>query len=124
MKKDTLRERLPPHQALAAEGRWPLVGERVPRQDDGPWCLCVGGLVERAREWSLEALRAEFGWRERVLDIHCVTRWSRLDVRFGGIALSDILTVVVPKPEARFVQFVARSAYGETPRDKSRGFLG
>lgn len=111
-KKDMLRERLPPNQALAAEGRWPLVGEREPRREDGSWSLWVGGLVERAREWSLEALRAEFGWQEQVLDIHCVTRWSRLDVRFGGIALSDILAVVVPKPEARFVQFVARSTYG------------
>jgi DMSO/TMAO reductase YedYZ molybdopterin-dependent catalytic subunit len=109
---DALKERLPPHQALAAVGKWPLVGERAPRQDDGPWRLSVGGLVGKAQDWSMEELRSVFVEQERVLDIHCVTRWSRLDVRFGGIALRDILAVVRPRAEARFVRFVARSAYG------------
>ena len=43
------------------------------------------------------------------LDIHCVTRWSKLAVTFRGVALQTLLTAAVPKPSARFVRFVARS---------------
>src|SRR5690606_20720820 len=36
-------------------------------------------------------------------DFHCVTTWSFLDARFGGVRFRDLMERVVPRPEARFV---------------------
>ncbi len=99
---------LPPNQHLAAPGKWPVVGERAPRDDDSPWTVTVCGLVVREQTWTLEQLQS-LPWREPVVDIHCVTRWSRLGATFGGVALANLLHVCGVKPEARFLSFVARS---------------
>lgn len=105
------RGRLPPNQALAAEGRWPVVGERAPRGgDDRPWRVSVEGLVTAPRSWSLEELE-ELEQVERAVDIHCVTRWSKLGVHFGGVPLSALLGECRPLSEARFISFVARSGH-------------
>ncbi len=100
--------RLPPHQQLAAPGKWPVVGERAPRREDRPWRLEVAGLVAEPRSWTLEGLRA-LAWVERDVDVHCVTRWSVLGARFGGVRLLELLEACAPRPEAQFASFVARS---------------
>ncbi len=99
---------LPPRQALAAPGKWPVVGERSPRADDAPWSVHVEGLVEAPATFSLPDLRT-LGEVDQTLDVHCVTRWSRLGVRFRGVPLAALLERCRPLPEARFVSFVARS---------------
>ncbi|TNE49731.1 MAG: nitrate reductase [Deltaproteobacteria bacterium] len=105
----SIKDRLPPNQVLTAKGKWPLVGERVPRNDDGPWLLHAQGLVERPCTWSLDELKQRYPWQQRTLDIHCVTRWSMLDASFAGIALLDVLKDLSISPQARFVSFIARS---------------
>lgn len=100
--------RLPPNQALASAGKWPVVGERAPRASSEPWAVAVDGLVDNPRSWSLAELAA-MPQVDRQVDIHCVTRWSRLDARFAGVPLAQLLEACAPRPEARFVSFVARS---------------
>jgi hypothetical protein len=99
---------LPPNQQLAAPGKWPLVGEKEPRQDTAPWTVTVSGLVSQPITLSLEQLNT-LPQVERHVDIHCVTRWSRLGTCFGGILLSDLLALAGPLPDARFISFIARS---------------
>jgi DMSO/TMAO reductase YedYZ molybdopterin-dependent catalytic subunit len=99
---------LPPGQQLAAPGRWPVVGERNPATRAQPWCVSISGLVAQPRSWSLEELRA-LPTVEQVVDIHCVTRWSKPAVRFGGVPLRHLLDLCQPLAEARFLSFVARS---------------
>jgi DMSO/TMAO reductase YedYZ molybdopterin-dependent catalytic subunit len=99
---------LPPGQHLAAPGKWPVIGERQPRHDDLPWQVNVNGCVRRPARLLLEDLRG-MPQVERVVDIHCVTRWSKLGVRFEGVPLRELMRRVEPTPEARFVSFVARS---------------
>ena len=103
-----LHARLPPRQVLAARGKWPLVGERSPRGSDQPWTVRVSGVCRRPAAFGLATLR-EMGIIERTIDIHCVTRWSRLGVRFSGIPLRHLLERCEPAADARFVRFVARS---------------
>ncbi len=105
----SLKDRLPPNQVLAAKGKWPLVGERVPRNDNSPWCVHAQGLVENPCTWTHEELRQNYPWQQRTLDIHCVTRWSMLGASFSGIALLDVLKDLSLSPQAQFVSFVARS---------------
>ncbi len=100
--------RLPPNQALMPARRWPVIGESEPRNDPAPWMVTVGGLVGRDHRWTLEGLRG-LAWLERAVDIHCVTRWSKLGMAFGGVRLRDLLDAAQPRADARFVRFVARS---------------
>lgn len=102
------RNRLPPGQQLAAAGKWPVVGERSPAESTAPWTVTVSGLVDRPRTWTLAEL-ATLPQVVRTLDIHCVTRWSKFDVRFGGVLLEDVLKQSVPSTSARYLSFVARS---------------
>jgi Oxidoreductase molybdopterin binding domain/Pentapeptide repeats (8 copies) len=99
---------LPPNQALAAPGKWPLVGETLPPPPAQAWRVCVEGLVEKPQQWDIPTLAAmaQQEWR---VDIHCVTRWSRLGVAFSGVALASLLSVCQPLPTARFVSFTAWS---------------
>jgi len=99
---------LPPGQQHAAAGKWPIVGERLPAEDIGPWTVAVGGEVMRPMSWTLEALAALPQVR-RLIDIHCVTRWSKLGMMFEGVRLAELVERSQPKATARFVSFVAQS---------------
>ena len=102
---------LPPNQQLVRGKRWPLVGERHPRQDDSPWSVQVSGLAT-ARTVMLTELQA-MPQVTRTIDVHCVTRWSRLEMEFRGIRLAQLIgTLSNPtwRDEARYISFGARSA--------------
>ena len=101
-------QKLPPNQHLAAPGKWPFVGEREPRKSDSPWTVSVSGLVEQPRTWSMDELIA-LPQVERTVDIHCVTRWSKLGAQFRGILLKTLLDLARPKMGAAYISFVARS---------------
>ena len=57
----------------------------------------------RTRIWTLEELLA-LPLVERHTDIHCVTRWSMLGARFGGLPLSHLLDQVEPLSTARILE--------------------
>ena len=101
---DTLREmRLPPGQALTR--KWPVLhaGETpIYKNLAKEWNLFIFGLVKQQKTFSY----AEFFALPRVevlADMHCVTRWSKLDNRWEGVATKELLNHVEPKPEAKFV---------------------
>lgn len=99
---------LPPGQALTAH--FPIVGEQAPAsliaaQD---WTLRIHGLVETPCTLRLPELLAR-PQRERRIDIHCVTGWTRRDVRIEGLPLAEILAPLDVKPGAVWVRFVAHS---------------
>jgi DMSO/TMAO reductase YedYZ molybdopterin-dependent catalytic subunit len=93
--------RLPPGQALTL--KWPVLhAGAVPSFDPKTWDFRAGGLVEAPLELAWAAF-ARLPRVEVVSDFHCVTRWSRFDNRWEGVAFREILGRVRPKPEARFV---------------------
>src|ERR1700687_2100557 len=74
--------RLPPGQVLTQ--KWPVLtyGE-VPKLDLEKWTFRCFGLVKQEVSWTWK----EFLALPRVTvtsDIHCVTRWSRVDNRGEG----------------------------------------
>ena len=97
-----------PQPGPAAAAALAVVGEAATRDDDRPWTVAIGGLVANPVAWPLDALAAR-PRRTLVTDIHCVTRWSKFDMRFGGLPLAELLDEAKPLPEARYVSFVARS---------------
>ena len=102
--------RLPPGQYLTE--KWPVLhAGSVPDTDLATWDFRVFGEVENPITLSWEELNA-LPKAENVQDIHCVTRWSRFDARFGGVHWRELAKVVSTKPSARFV--IAHSEQGYT----------
>ena len=104
-----LARRTPPGQVLTT--KWPvLTYGRTPRFDPRKWSFRAFGLVEEEVSFSWEELQA-LPRVEVACDIHCVTRWSRLDNRFEGVSIREIVRRVRPKPEAKYVMVHADPDY-------------
>src|SRR5882724_12104453 len=101
--------RLPPGQALTL--KWPVLHYgSLPRFDPATWDFKVTGLVET----SLRLTWQEFNRLPRMAvtrDFHCVTRWSRFDNRWEGVAFREILRRVRLKPGAAFVLVHAEQGF-------------
>jgi len=102
-------KKIPPGQQVVASNKWPVIGEREPAVGtNSNWTLSLHGCVEKPVSFTLEELHA-LPQTSMVIDIHCVTRWSKLDVPFVGVTLKDLLSHVVLNADAKFVSFVSRS---------------
>ena len=101
--------RLPPGQVLTE--KWPVLtfGE-TPRVDLRTWTFRCFGLVREELSWTwsefLELPRVDV-----VSDVHCVTRWSRFDNRWEGVAVREILNRVSISPEAVAVMAHTEEGY-------------
>ena len=101
--------RVPPGQIETR--KWPVLhAGRVPDVDLAAWRFEVGGLVEQPFSLTWEELHG-LPRQETLCDIHCVTRWSRLDADFEGVPISHILERAKPTPAARFVIEHAEQGY-------------
>jgi len=40
---------------------------------------------------------------EITADFHCVTKWTKYDVKWGGVLFKDLLNIVKPKSNAKFI---------------------
>src|SRR3954452_8386582 len=61
-----------------------------PAYDLADWSLTVFGEVERELTLSWDELQA-LPQKEVKTDIHCVTRWSKLDTVWAGVPVSELL---------------------------------
>jgi DMSO/TMAO reductase YedYZ molybdopterin-dependent catalytic subunit len=98
---EDLAARVPPGQVLT--DKFPvLTYGPTPQFDPRTWDFRVTGLVEQPMRWTYEEFHA-LPRSEMVADFHCVTTWSRLDNRWEGVRISDLMKLVRLRPEARFV---------------------
>ena len=104
-----LADRIPPGQARTS--KWPVLTYGLtPRFDPRTWTFRCFGLVEEEVTWTWEEFLA-LPRTEVRCDIHCVTRWSRLDNRFEGVHIREIMQRVRLKPEAAYVMIHADPDY-------------
>ena len=98
---DRVRPDAPPGQFVT--DKFPvLTFGPTPRIDLDAWQFKVFGLVDEeiTLDWRQfndlpqVTLDAEF---------HCVTQWSKLQNTWQGILFTDVMKLVTPKPEAKFV---------------------
>ena len=95
------KPKLPPGQHEVKD--WPVLDlGTVPDFTIEHWRLRVGGLVEIPVTWDWAAFMAQPQVTD-LSDMHCVTAWSRFDNHWHGVSVQHLLSVVRPKPEARFV---------------------
>jgi len=66
------------------------------------WKLNVHGEVERPAVLSFADL-LRLPPKDVTCDIHCVTSWSRLGMRWTGVAFASIVAAVAPRDGVRFV---------------------
>jgi DMSO/TMAO reductase YedYZ molybdopterin-dependent catalytic subunit len=96
-----LDARLPPGQHRAR--RWPVLQYgAIPQVDIATWELRIHGAVEAplSLTWSqFEALPRS----DVVADMHCVTRWSLLDMLWSGVPFAEVARLVVPTTAATHV---------------------
>src|SRR6478735_8993357 len=81
--------RVPPGQYLTE--RFPVltVGPN-PAYDLGSWDLQIFGEVDNELKLSWDELKA-LPQKEITVDIHCVTRWSKLDTTWVGVPVTSLL---------------------------------
>jgi len=101
--------RLPPGQSATL--KWPVlyIGS-IPPFDPSTWDFRITGLVAE----PLRLTWSEFTglpMREVVADMHCVTRWSRFDVRWRGVPFVELMKLIQPLPGAEFVMVQAEQGY-------------
>lgn len=101
--------RLPPGQAATL--KWPVLHYgSVPRFDAGSWDFKIVGLVGQPVRLSWQEFNALPRF-EVTRDFHCVTRWSRFDNRWTGVAFRDVLKLAPPKPAASHVLVHAEQGF-------------
>ena len=81
--------RVPPGQYVETD--FPVLSSGpTPRTPLDEWSFTIAGAVEEPRSWSWEEFRA-LPSETVTVDIHCVTKWSKLDTTWGGISLDTLL---------------------------------
>jgi DMSO/TMAO reductase YedYZ molybdopterin-dependent catalytic subunit len=106
----SVADRVPPGQTLTA--KWPvLTYGRTPGFDPKRWNFRCFGLVEREMSWTWD----EFQKLPRVTvrsDIHCVTRWSKLDTEWRGVSVDRVFAAAgLDEPPSPFVMAFCDGGY-------------
>ena len=82
-------ERLPPGQYLV-EGFPVLSAGPTPRTSLDRWDFSVIGEVDEPRRWTWEEFQ-NLPSEKLTTDIHCVTKWSKLDTTWEGVSVDTLL---------------------------------
>lgn len=95
-------ETLPPGQ-IHTRG-WPVLHAGSVPKDLAPanWSLRVHGEVEHSATLGFADL-LRLPQRDQVCDIHCVTSWSKVGMRWSGVPFGTLVERVKPTGRARFV---------------------
>ena len=81
--------RLPPGQYLTSD--FPVLSAGpTPHVSLHDWTFSIRGQVDQPRSWSWAELQA-LPREEVTVDIHCVTKWSKLDTDWVGVSLDTLL---------------------------------
>jgi DMSO/TMAO reductase YedYZ molybdopterin-dependent catalytic subunit len=91
--------RLPPGQYLTRD--FPVLSAGpTPHTPLDEWTFLISGEVDQPVSWTWEELLA-LPAETPTVDIHCVTKWSKLDTRWEGVSLDTLLENV--ETEAKYV---------------------
>ncbi|MBZ5531000.1 MAG: sulfite oxidase-like oxidoreductase [Acidobacteriia bacterium] len=101
--------RLPAGQSLTL--KWPVLHYgSVPRFDPARWDFRMWGLVANPVKLSWNDFNTLPRYHSRS-DFHCVTRWSRFDNEWDGVAFKDVLKLAQVKSEAKYVLVHAEQGF-------------
>jgi len=104
--------RLPPGQSLTQ--KFPVLHYGpVPNFNAATWDFRIWGEVENDVTWSWDEF-SQLPRTKLVMDIHCVTRWSKFDTSWEGVSVRSLLEsgLIKIKPSASHV--LQHAEYGFT----------
>jgi DMSO/TMAO reductase YedYZ molybdopterin-dependent catalytic subunit len=101
--------RLPPGQYLTPD--FPVLSAGpTPHTALDRWTFRVEGLVKEPIEWNWKDFGA-LPEQNYDVDIHCVTKWSKLDTHWGGVSVDTLLEGVDVDPRAAYVVAFSDGGY-------------
>ena len=81
--------RLPPGQHLVQD--FPVLSAGpTPRTPLSEWTFSITGAVDQLKNWTWDEFRA-LPTETITRDIHCVTKWSKLDTHWEGVSVDTLL---------------------------------
>src|ERR1700722_13353584 len=88
-RRDVDPSRVPPGQYVVTD--FPVLSAGpTPHTPTEQWSLEIGGAVAAPVKWSWEQFR-ELPAETFTVDIHCVTKWSKLGTSWTGVSLDTLL---------------------------------
>lgn len=90
------------------------VKDKVGAFQISPWKFEVTGLVNKPGTFDLDDILKKFTLEERLYRFRCVERWA-MAVPWTGFPFSNLIKLVEPKAEAKFVRFTTVSRPKEMP---------
>jgi DMSO/TMAO reductase YedYZ molybdopterin-dependent catalytic subunit len=102
-------ERVPPGQYETRD--FPVLSATpIPRIQLADWTFSLDGLVDAPVKWTWEQFN-ELPKQNFTKDIHCVTKWSKLDTNWQGVSIDVLLEHVKLKEEANYVMAYSHGGY-------------
>lgn len=112
--EDRLRSesRIPPGQALTR--KFPVLHYGpVPEFNPAVWKFHVWGEVEKEMEWNWDEFNA-LPRTTLLMDIHCVTRWSKVDTTWEGVSVKTLIHKGLIKLKSGVTHVMQHAEYGFT----------
>jgi DMSO/TMAO reductase YedYZ molybdopterin-dependent catalytic subunit len=96
-RRDIDPARVPPGQYVVDD--FPVLSAGpTPRTGLEDWSLTIDGAVDAAASWSWEELLA-LPQETFTVDIHCVTKWTKLDTAWTGVSVDTLLEDVATEAD-------------------------
>jgi len=101
-------KRVPPGQSVVTS--WPvLTYGPTPHIDTNDWRLLVNGEVKKPLELTWDAFN-KLPKATMETDIHCVTRWSKLGMKWEGVSLDTLIEMAGGLTDA--AHYLVATSYG------------
>ena len=96
-REDVDSKRVPPGQYVTPD--FPVLSAGpTPHRSLDTWSLSILGEVDETHSWTWDEFRA-LPSEEITVDIHCVTKWSKLDTMWRGVSVDTLLEGVETSAE-------------------------
>src|SRR5450631_4543932 len=104
-----VEKRLPPGQYLVRD--FPVLSAGpTPHTPLDRWSFTIEGLVRSPVTWNWEAFSA-LPTQEFTVDISCVTKWTKLDMKWFGVSIDTLLEHAEVEPGGKYVMAFSDGGY-------------
>ena len=101
--------RLPPGQYLVTD--FPVLSAGpTPHTPLDQWSFSLEGLVRAPVSWTWEEF-LKLPSQDLTVDIHCVTKWTKLDTKWRGVLVDTLLQSAQVDPSGRYVMAFGDGGY-------------
>ncbi len=108
-RREAPADRVPPGQYVTDD--FPVLSAGpTPRVPLDQWQFAIEQLGQEVASWSWEEF-LQLPAQEFAADIHCVTKWSKLDTHWQGVSVDVLLEQIALDPRVRYVTAFSYGGY-------------